>query len=299
MSRHLDIHATPRTLRSIILVLGLLLVPSAAVLAPLASAAPALEGSLSMTSDEGDYIGQGQSWSYDTSAGDTFGVTTTAGTVQGNIQAANGDWWHMWFGAPQGETLATGTYDGATRYSFREPSDPGLDIFGDGRGCNTLSGSFTVTQIAFDDAGAVKSFDADFEQHCEGMTPALRGHVHLVSAPQPPPLTLAFGLASTGRVDRVSGEVTVRGTVTCNKPATVWLSGTLTQRATRFAQATGTFSRQVQCDGATAWEATVRSSNSVPFGAGSAQLSVDAYAFDADTSQSVTASDSTAVKLTR
>jgi len=299
MSRHPHTLQSPRTLRLTLVLLGFLLAFSAAVLAPLASAAPALEGSLSMTSDEGDYVGQGQTWSYDSSAGDVFGVTTTAGTVEGSVQAANGAWWHMRFAAPQGETLATGTYDGATRYPFQDPSAPALDVFGDGRGCNTLTGSFTVTQIAFDDAGAVQRFDADFVQHCEGAEPALRGHVHLVSAPPPAPLTIAIGLASKGRVDRVSGTATVSGTITCNKPASVWLSGTLTQRANRFAQASGTFSRQVQCSGTTSWEAPVRSSNSVPFGAGSAQLSVDAYAFDPETWQSITASDSTSVKLTR
>ena len=300
MRRHPHILGSPRSSLSLLIVLvGLVLALSAALLAPLASAAPALEGSLSMTSDEGDYIGQGKTWSYDSSAGDVFGVTTTAGTVEGNVQAANGEWWYMQFAAPQGETLATGTYDGATRYAFHDPSDPGLDVFGEGRGCNTLTGSFTVTQIAYDDAGAVQSFDADFEQHCEGGAPALRGHVHLVSAPQPAPLTIAFGLASNGRVDRVSGAATVSGTITCNKPASVWLSGTLTQRANRFAQATGTFGRQIQCDGTTPWEATLRSSNSVPFGVGSAQLGVEATAYDYDTSQSITASDSASVKLTR
>jgi len=298
MSRHPHAQGSPRSLPLLIALVGLVLALSAAVSAPLASAAPVLEGSLSMTSDEGDYIGQGQTWSYDSSAGDVFGVTTTAASVEGSVQAANGDWWHMRFAAPQGETLTTGTYDGATRYPFQDPSDPGLDVFGDGRGCNTLTGSFTVTQIAFDDAGAVQSFDADFEQHCEGAEPALRGHVHLVSAPPPPPLTIAFGLASDGRVDR-SGAATVSGTITCSKPASVWLSGTLTQRATRFAQATGTFNQMIQCSGTTSWDAPVRSSNSVPFGAGRAQLSVEASAFDPETSQSITASDSKTVKLKR
>jgi hypothetical protein len=299
MSRHPHTRRSPRSVPLLIILVGLVLALCAAVVAPLANAAPVLEGSLSMTSDEGDYIGQGQTWSYDSSAGDVFGVTTTAGTVEGNVQAANGEWWYMQFAAPQGETLATGSYDGATRYAFHEPSGPGLDVFGEGRGCNTLTGSFTVTQIAFDDAGAVQRFDADFVQHCEGAEPALRGHVRLVKAPTPPPLTIGLTLASGGRADRAGGTATVSGTITCSKPATVWLTGTLTQRANRFAQATGTFNRPLQCDGKTAWDATLRSSNSVPFGAGSAQLSVDASAFDPDASQPTTASASKTVKLTR
>jgi hypothetical protein len=298
MSRHPHARRSPRSVPLLIVLVGFVLALGAAVVAPLASAAPVLEGSLSMTSDAGDWVGQGQTWSYDAGAGDVFGVTTTAGTVEGSIQTASGTWWNMSFGAPQGETLATGTYDGATRYPFHDPSGPGLEVSGDGRGCNTLTGSFTVTQIAFDDAGAVQRFDADFVQHCEGAEPALRGHVHLVKAPPPPPLTIALTLASGGRADR-AGTATVSGTITCSKPATVWLSGTLTQRTTRFAQATGTFSRVLQCDGPTSWDATVRSSNSVPFGAGSAQLGVDASAFDPDTPWPTTASASKTVKLTR
>lgn len=289
------LHA-PRTLRLTIVLIGLVMALSAA--APLANAAPALEGSLTMTSDEGDYIGQGQTYSYDTSAGDTFGVTTTAGTVEGSIQSANGAFWHMRFAAPQGETLATGTYDGATRYPFQAPSDPGMDVFGDGRGCNTLTGSFTVTQVTFGSGGAVESFDADFEQHCEGAEPALRGHVHLVSQPPPPPLTLAIGLPKTGVADRTSGIATVSGTVTCSTPTTVWVSGTLTQRATRFAVATGQFYRTVECSGTTAWQATVSSSNSVPFNAGQAQLSVHAFGYDANW-QPVTDTKAATIKLAR
>ena len=299
MSRHPHARDSLRSLPLLIVLVGLVLALSAAVLAPLAAAAPVLEGSLSMTSDEGDWVGQGETWSYDSSAGDVFGVTTTARTVEGSLQAADGAWWHMRFGAPQGETLAVGTYDGATRYPFADPSDPGLEVFGDGRGCNELTGSFTVTQIAFDALGAVQSFDADFVQHCDGAEPALRGHVHLVAGPPPPPLTIAFGLASDGHVDRASGTATVHGTITCSKPTSVWLSGTLTQRATRFAQATSTFMRVIHCIGTTSWDATVRSDNSVPFGVGRAQLTVDGSAFDPDAFLPATASASETVKLKR
>ncbi len=299
MSRHPHAHGSPRSLPLLVALVGLALALSAAVLAPLANAAPVLEGSLSMTSDEGDYIGQGQTWSYDSGAGDIFSVTTTAASVEGSVQGADGTWWHMRFAAPQGETLATGTYDGATRFPFQDPSDPGLDVFGDGRGCNTLTGSFTVTQIAFDDAGAVQSFDADFVQHCEGAEPALRGHVHLVAAPPPPPLTIAIGLDPDGRVDRASGTATVRGTITCSRPTTVVLWGTLTQRATRFAQATATFNQVIQCSGTTSWDAPIRSDNSVPFATGRAQLSVHASAFDPGEFFPATDSASETVKLKR
>ncbi len=249
-----------------------------ALLAPQANAAAVESGSLTMTSDQGDYVGGGQQYGYDTSAGDTFGVSSSRQSVSVNVQAANGGWWLLDFAAPQGQTLAAGTYDGATRSPMQDPSVPGLSVFGNGAGCNTLTGSFTVTQIAFGSAGELQSFDADFEQHCEGADAALRGHVHVVATPPAPPLSIAIGLDAKGVADRVSGSATVSGTVTCSAPTMVWLSGTLTQRTNAFAKASGRFDRQVACSGTTRWQATVDSDT--PFKPGSAQLKADAFAYD-------------------
>jgi len=55
-------------------------------------------------------------------------------------------------------------------------------VFGDGRGCNTLTGSFTVVEVVYGN-GSVTSFDALFEQHCEGATPALRGEIRFNAHP--------------------------------------------------------------------------------------------------------------------
>ena len=47
---------------------------------------------------------------------------------------------------------------------------------GNGRGCNTLTGSFTIKQISFSRVdGSLDRLLATFEQHCEGATPALGG----------------------------------------------------------------------------------------------------------------------------
>lgn len=136
-------------------------------------------------------------------------------------------------------------------------------------------------------------------QHCEGAEPALRGHIHIVLAPAPPPLTIGLELDASGTFGRISGTATVGGTVTCSRPTTVFLSGGPTQRATRFAQATGSLSLSIPCDGTTPWKAQVTSQNSVPFGPGTAQLSVHASAFDSDTGQPATDSDTASVKLSR
>ncbi|GAA5002833.1 hypothetical protein [Streptomyces siamensis] len=54
----------------------------------------------------------------------------------------------------------------------------GLDVHGDGRGCTTSTGEFTVTRPARGDDGAVEAFAATFVQHCEGGAAALRGTIH-------------------------------------------------------------------------------------------------------------------------
>src|SRR5262249_38283381 len=47
----------------------------------------------------------------------------------------------------------------------------------DGRGSNALTGSFTVIQALYAADGTVLRFDATFEQHSEGMPPALTGEI--------------------------------------------------------------------------------------------------------------------------
>jgi hypothetical protein len=125
--------------------------------------------SAQFTSDQGDYIGQGQSWSFGPPAD---GLQVSAG--RSLVMLATRDW-NAEFEAPVGEQLEPGrTYDGALRYPFNDAA-PGLSISGDGRGCNELSGTFTVNRIEFDAAGTLRAFEVTFEQHCEHMTPALRG----------------------------------------------------------------------------------------------------------------------------
>jgi hypothetical protein len=129
-------------------------------------------------SQPGDYIGGGQTATY------TAG-TFTAYSSLGHIEIAYSDpshWWYLNFAAPQGDALATGAYEGAVRWPFQSPTHPGLDVSGDGRGCNMLSGRFSVLDVQFDGSGNVTQFAADFEQHCENATPALYGAIRFNSS---------------------------------------------------------------------------------------------------------------------
>jgi Bacterial pre-peptidase C-terminal domain len=157
-----------RRLRAGFLAAGLALIA-------LCGAAQAQVTSLSMTSDSGDYIGQGQTYNY-TPADGTF---TAQGNGQGGVSivfnAADGShWWYLDFASATRGQLTTGSYLGAVRFPFNDGAN-GLSVSGDGRGCNTLTGSFDVRQITYGTDNSIAAFEASFEQHCEGMGPALRG----------------------------------------------------------------------------------------------------------------------------
>jgi hypothetical protein len=143
---------------------------------------------LYMDSEPGDYIGGAVEQLYteaDTSIngslsldGNSFGASA--------IQANYTHWWYANFAAPAGQPLAIGAYENAVRWPFQSPAEPGLSIYGDGRGCNTLSGRFVVNELSRAPTGELIVFDVDFEQHCEGGPAALRGRLR-VEYPPPPP----------------------------------------------------------------------------------------------------------------
>jgi thrombospondin type 3 repeat protein len=140
------------------------------VLAPTMAHAATL---LTIVSEPDDYVGNGveRTW---TSADATF-YALPIGTGHGvNFQFSSGStWWYLDFVAPGSETLRPGTYEGATRANAS--TGPGLSVSGNGRGCNTVTGRFTIHEVVFDSSNRVLRFAADFEQHCEGMPPALFG----------------------------------------------------------------------------------------------------------------------------
>ena len=175
------------------------------LLAGTAQAQAVSTGTLSFSGDAGDYISQGKSWSYSTSKGDALTVSSSNGSlVSVSVNAYNGDWWTLDLDAPGTQVLTPGTYSAAHRYPFNG-TGPGLDLSGVGRGCNQLTGSFTVSKAVFGPQGYVQAFDASFEQHCEGGKPAARGEVHISNPPPPPqatpkaPATNSPRAATTGR----------------------------------------------------------------------------------------------------
>jgi hypothetical protein len=266
-----------------------------------AAPASAQDTYISMTSDPGDYIGGGESRFF---TADTASISSRTEGDDRELHIAvfpsEGGWWYLDFAAPTGERLLPGAYDDATRWPFNPPDKPGLSVSGDGRGCNTLTGRFDVIEARYGPSGYVERFHATFEQHCEGLEPALRGEVFISNPAPPPALQITLTVLERGEAHRITGVATIRGTIACTAPTYGNLYGIVTQRANRFVVVTGGFSQMVRCSTTpTPWSATVTSWSGVPFHPGTVQLELTANASDPNYPASASKQVIAGVKLVR
>ena len=146
--------------------------------AGVATTAPCMAATKTMYFDGNDYIYNGT-------------MTVTAATWSGYgsaqsiaihltpSQAGQGYWWDLDFDSRQlGTNLVPGVYEMAQRAPFAQPGHPGLEVTGDGRGCNTITGRFQVHYFDLQPGStSIARALVSFEQHCEGGTPMLSGCV--------------------------------------------------------------------------------------------------------------------------
>jgi hypothetical protein len=241
----------------------------------------AASGSLTMTSEAGDYIGAGQQWAYDARA-DAISVGSERwGTARALVRAANGDFWLLQFTAPGGARLSPGVYVNAQR--FADDSHPGLDVEGMGRGCNDTSGSFTVLDVSYGPYGYLQSLHATFEQRCGVSSAALRGDLDVSAPPAPAPIAVAVTVDANATVDRSDGKVRLHGTISCSKPVqVVTVAGDLTQQQKKDVAA-GFFNQVFVSDCDTTpkpWEASVTPSSALRFAAGEVAAHIRGIAVD-------------------
>lgn len=184
--------------RSVAMTVALLFItvtsePAAATvtLPPGSITVPSSGSFLYLISEAGDWVGQGQEQLF-TTANSTIGGALRGSTFGAAVYLAN-TFWSVGVAAPEGQPLVVGSYSGAYRLPFRPAGSPGLEVYGEGRGCNTLGGYFDVTELAFSSLGEITVFDATFRQHCEGLAPALYGRIRVESPPPAPGNTLPPG----------------------------------------------------------------------------------------------------------
>jgi Abnormal spindle-like microcephaly-assoc'd, ASPM-SPD-2-Hydin len=145
--------------------------------------APTSAGTAVLNGDAGDYVLQGQSLSMTVvknpfQYGDGSFMLTLTGAGQS---------YSLNLAPPPGQPWALGTYERAQRSIVRSPGRPGMDLYGEGRGCNTVSGRFVVDKLTLDATGVPLQLSVQFELHCEGLPRAVVGSInygvpaHLIS----------------------------------------------------------------------------------------------------------------------
>jgi hypothetical protein len=168
---------------------------------------------LTLQSQPGDFIGQGKNFDLTyPQPGDLFfvfssstlpsGGPTNVSFILGKVTGGSDNTFAILdFGTNQlGVPLTPGTfYPNAQREAFAQSGHPGLDVSFQNRGSNTLTGSFTILDLQYDQPSPgvfhLLSFDATFEQHSEGFTPALFGEIQFnepvaAAVPVPEPSSL-------------------------------------------------------------------------------------------------------------
>ena len=141
--------------------------------------------SLTMHSEPGDYVGAGKNYSFNTGTG-TFSTALFDRNGDGQIDyvrvvySDSGNQLFFDFSTAQlGAPMAPGLYSDAQRGGSATSGNPGLEIFGNGRGSSQIFGSFTVGAVDIDYSGptpVLRYFSVNFEQHSESPSaPALLG----------------------------------------------------------------------------------------------------------------------------
>jgi hypothetical protein len=118
-----------------------------------------------------DGIGGGQLVSF-TPPANPIAVQSTGGHVLVGVAG--------WYGSFQAMNsiprLQVGYYPNVHRYSFHNPARGGMDWYGNGVGCNTVTGWFAVDEVAYN-GDTITALDLRFELSCDNGAP-LHGAVH-------------------------------------------------------------------------------------------------------------------------
>ena len=172
---------------------------------------------LTLNSQPGDWVGQGITQTL-TPADGTFTVNNSSDTVSISFNTSDfSQFWYLDFGSAASVKFGHGEYDNAQRTAFRSPTRAGIDVSGDGRGCNTDAGRFLVSDFALASDGTIARLAIDFEQHCEGATPALFGSFRYNSAVT---AISRFGIANNFALKGNTGTSDALVTVALSLPST-------------------------------------------------------------------------------
>lgn len=137
--------------------------------------APASSNEVTLSSDTGDYIGQGKSYEY-AQVNSSLSVVAVGGRLTVQIKGDTEQWTGDFVLPSALSQFQPGTYANLGRPPFNNPLVGGMNWTGNGRGCNIVLGTFVVDSVRYA-GGQLSAIDLGFEQHCEGNAVALRGRI--------------------------------------------------------------------------------------------------------------------------
>ncbi len=130
-------------------------------------------GRWAMTSDQGDWVGGGQPWTFDASNSTMVAmITVRSARIDVQVDPAGAPRWSAYF---QTENARAPLQVGK-RYVIEGPEGD-MDVSGDGRGCGGATGHFVLETMRRDALGRLMELKVSFEQHCHGEPPASRGTI--------------------------------------------------------------------------------------------------------------------------
>jgi len=125
-----------------------------------------------LISSPGDYIGQGETYVTTNLADFSFSGSATGISV--------GAFGFTFTFVPGAGTLGVGIYSNAVRYPFNGNA-PGIDISGNGRGCNNECGSFQILEFQTNAEGQVDHFWLTYSNTCECFMAPMTGQIRFQS----------------------------------------------------------------------------------------------------------------------
>ena len=123
---------------------------------------------MTMISEPGDWVGQGITKTYASNLA-TFSATGDNKNLFLSIRQGS-ESWNIDLSPINGELLTRHNYTNAEADSSQYGRSPGLKIYGNGRGCNDIWGSFMIRQISFDVQGKLATLEAIVIQRCGSAT---------------------------------------------------------------------------------------------------------------------------------
>ncbi len=192
----------------------------AAVLLPIPPAAMAAVDltMFSVDSQPASGVGGGRSLVFTPANASIFASALVDGGVRMIASNAEHSFWAD-ITSPTGQSLAVGTYPTSR---FATASTAGMDITGDGVGCNTTVGTITIHELSFlsEPEPAVERFAATYENSCDGTSPPYFGELRFASM-------IDARAATSDPFNMDLGERVVGATTTAAVPFSVTNAGTL------------------------------------------------------------------------